>query len=331
MTRPAPRPRPRVGLALGSGGARGWAHLGVLRRLRELGVEPVCLAGTSIGAVAAALWATQTVEAMAELAVRLDWKRVAGLFLEAGPHRSGLITGRHMMRFFQSVIPARTFEELPVPVAAVATDLDSEQAVALRTGDLFKAIRASVAIPGIFTPVFRDGRRLVDGGLANPLPVGVCREMGADVVIVSDVNLVRGAEKKAPRRKPGKIRAELTPKIAAAVETVGRWMPRLHEPAETFARKISAAAAPDTRRDSLFDILTRSYRMMINQTTRFDLMRTPPDILIQPAVAHIQTLEFNRGEEAIEAGERAVDAALPLLLPLCRRPDGAGRKAAGRR
>lgn len=314
---PPPRP-PRIGLALGSGGARGWAHLGVLRRLSELGIRPSCIAGTSIGSIVMALYATHAEATMEELAAHLDWRKVAQLFFEVGLPKSGLLSGRNVIKFLQSVIPARTFEELPVPCAAVATDLDTEHAEIITTGDLFKGIRASIGIPGIFSPTLRDGRKLVDGGLVNPLPVDVCRAMGADIVIGVDINLRHAPSGKTPKAPPHKTPA-LSPKLAALIASVGKINPRLGDSAKTIARRLAAKKRIEARDDiglSIFDVLTRSFRLAENEITRRELERNPPDILIQPAVAQIMTLDFQKGEDAIEAGAQAVDEQLKALLPL---------------
>jgi NTE family protein len=312
VTRP---PQKKIGLALGSGGARGWAHLGVLQRLDELGVKPCCVAGTSIGSIAGALYATDTLATMEALAAQLDWKRVAQLFLEMTFPRSGLLTGKHFMRMLKSIIPAQAIADLRLPYAAVATDLETEKEVVLRSGNLFDAIRASIGIPGIFTPTRLNGKTLVDGGLVNPLPVSVCRAMGADLVIAVDINL-RAAPRKRKAAKPPQPAAEPNPRITQLIASLGKVMPHLQTPmAKTANRWLSPNKnAADSL--SIFDVLTRSFRLAENQLTRRELELNPPDLLIQPEVGDIMTLEFHRGPEAIAAGIRAVNDALPQLHQL---------------
>lgn len=311
---PEPRPiHPRIGLALGSGGARGWAHLGVLRRLGELGIRPCCVAGTSIGSIAAALYATGTLDTMESLASHLDWRRVAQLFLEVNLPRSGLISGKHFIRLLKDIIPARAVSDLQIPYAAVATDLQSEKEVVLQSGSLFDAIRASIGIPGIFTPTRLNGHDLVDGGLVNPLPVSVCRSLGADLVIAVDINL-RAAHHRRKSAKPQPPDVP-NPRIAKLVASVSKLMPQLQSPMEL---AVNRWAVPPKKKDdslSIFDVLTRTMRLVENQITRRELALNPPDILIQPEVGDIMTLEFHRGPEAIAAGTRAVNEALPLLQP----------------
>ena len=182
----------KIGLALGSGGARGLAHLGVLARLNEWGVKVHCVAGTSIGAIMGAIYASGTVNEAIEWAEQLDLAEAARLFAEINMPVTGFFSGKQVEKRLRKFIPFRDFSEAPLPFATVATDIVTGEEVVLRTGDMMQGVRASYAIPGVFTTVERDGRQLVDGGLVNPLPVSVCRELGADVVIAVDINLRKG-------------------------------------------------------------------------------------------------------------------------------------------
>jgi len=250
---PAPK---KTALVLGSGGARGWAHIGVLQALAELNVTPDIVVGSSIGSIVGAIYATGTVSNAAELAPRLSWMQVAKLFFEFGISRSGLIEGKRIMRFLEELIHVKQIEHLPLAYAVVATDLHTHQEVVLKSGDILEAIRASIAIPGIFTPVHHEKQWLVDGGLVNPLPVSVARAMGADYVIGVDINLRSGK----------------------ASEPKGDKSPFLPE------------------------VITHAFRVAENSITRERLLRQPPDVLIQPEVGHIATLDFHCGVDAIRAG-----------------------------
>ena len=310
----SPRNTVKIGLALGSGGARGWAHLGVLRRLNELGIRPGCIAGTSAGAIAAALYASDSVETMEDLATHLDWKQVAQLFLEVNFPRSGLLTGKNVMRLLKSVIDVRAVSSLRIPYAAVATDLETEKEVVLRSGNLFDAIRASIGIPGIFTPSRINGHTLVDGGLVNPLPVSVCRAMGADFVIAVDVNLRTATQ---TRKSVKRTQPPAPPqRIAKLIASLSNLMPQRASPADKTSHRWISPPTNEADPLSIFDVLTRSFRLVENQITRRELALNPPDILIQPDVGDIMTLDFHRGHEAIAAGIRAVDEALPQLQQL---------------
>ncbi len=289
--------------------------MGVLRRLNELGLPLHCIAGTSIGSIAAAVYASDSLDTMESLATQLDWKRVAQLFLEVGLPRSGLLVGKNIMRFLKEVIPARAISDLSLPFAAVATDLQSETEIVLNTGNLFDAIRASIAIPGILTPLRLNGKDLVDGGLVNPLPVSVCRAMGANFVIAVDINLGASTRKRKPLKKAPKLPVP-SQRIAKLVASVSMLVPTLQTPMEDALKRWTAPQKKDAETLSIFDVLTRSFRLIENQITRRELALNPPDILIQPAVGNIMTLEFHRGQEAIAAGVSAVDEMLPQLRQL---------------
>ncbi len=265
---------PQEGLAivLGSGGARGWAHVGALRALTELGISPSLVTGTSIGAIIGAFYAAGALDVADELAERLDWKQMARLFFEVNLPRSGLLEGRRIMQLLQTHIPVSRIEDLELRYAAVATTLATHQEVVLKEGDLFSAIRASISIPGVFIPIeLGQGTWVIDGALTNPLPVSVARSMGATKVIGIDVNLSENQED---------------------------------------AKKITA-------KPTLLDVLVRTIRLAENAITRERLLREPPDVLIQPKVGHIGTLDFFRGQATVKAGYDAVleqAGALKALL-----------------
>ena len=299
----------KVGLALGSGGARGWAHIGVLQELHKLGIKPHCLAGTSIGSIAGTLYATNTLDLAEDLALNLNWKDVAQLFLEVNFLRSGLVSGKNFMKLLQDIIPARSFSELSYPLAIVATDLNSEREVVFKEGDLFNAIRSSISIPGVFTPVEHEGSYLVDGGLTNPLPISACRAMGADKIIAIDINL-RSPPKNESIQSAKPEETEEEKDHSSALESlktsISKLLPQLQTPvSETFQRWFNTPDKPNESL-SIMDVLTRSFRLGENELTRNTIKLNSPDILIQPAVGDIKTLEFYRGKEAIEAGRAAV-------------------------
>jgi len=175
-----------IGLALGSGSARGWAHIGVINELRAAGIHPDLVCGTSIGALVGAVYAEGGIDALEEWVSSLTWPQVVGFFDVS--FVGGLIKGNRLMEFFRKEFLDRRIEDLPLPFAAVATELDSGREVWLREGPVTDALRASIATPGLFTPRLRDGHLLVDGALVNPVPVSLCRAMGANLVIAVDLS-----------------------------------------------------------------------------------------------------------------------------------------------
>ncbi len=181
--------RTRVGLALSGGGARGLAHIGVLNVLAREGIAVDCLAGTSMGGIVAAAYASgmRPEEIAAETMAITRWRSLASLADPVLPHE-GLMRGERLLAYFERLFKGRTFAELDLPLAVVAVDLNTGQEVVLREGSVAQAVRATMALPGIFVPVEAEGRRLADGGLLNNLPVGVARQMGAGVAIAVDVS-----------------------------------------------------------------------------------------------------------------------------------------------
>lgn len=191
----------KIGFALGGGGARGFAHLGAVTRLAELGIRPCCISGTSIGAIVGGICAAGTIDRAFDWCRVPDWKKLPKLLLDAHLTGKALIKGDRIEKQLRELIPARTFTDLTIPFAAVATDFNTGERVLMRNGDLMSAIRASMSIPGVFRPVEREGRILVDGGLVDPLPVTACRELGADFVIAIDINPPDDASVRKPFSK----------------------------------------------------------------------------------------------------------------------------------
>ena len=197
------RRRPKIGFVLGAGSARGWAHIGVLRALSEAGIKPDLIAGCSVGAFVGAAFSAGRLDQLEAWALALDWKRV--LRLADFGLRGGLIKGERVNEVFREQFVECEFSELPIQFAAVATDLHSGQEIWLREGKVSVAIGASIAVPGLFRPVPYDDRYLVDGSVVNPIPVSLCRAMGADIILAVDlgsdlVGRYVGDDDRAPTR-----------------------------------------------------------------------------------------------------------------------------------
>jgi len=300
--------RPRVGLALSAGGARGWAHIGVIETLLAAGVPIDCVAGTSMGALVGAALAADRLAPLHEVAVELDWKRVLSHFVELSFPRAGLIDGRRILQFLKRHVGEPLIESLARPYAAVATDVGTGREVVLRSGKLLEAVRASIAIPGLFTPAVTASGVLVDGGLVNPLPVSTARALGADFVIAVDViraplpvSMLR-REWNFPRRsRLPQPRSELGKRLHKALESAFAGWNRVR----THARGTDRSDLPN-----LFEIFGNAARIVQRQITDMRLEREPPDLLIQPAVQEIRTMDFHRAAEAIAAGAAAAASAL---------------------
>jgi len=302
------RRAPRLGLALGSGSARGWAHIGVLQALTEEGVRPDVVCGSSIGALVGAAYAAGELERFADWVQGLGMRDVLGFmdFNLAG----GMLKGEKLIAFWRRNFADFDIEQSPMAFGAVATDLHSGAEVWLREGSIADAVRASIALPGLFTPVSRpDGRLLVDGGLVNPVPASLARAMGADIVIAVDLNsdiLHRHmrplAVVQAPADESGPLPEPEPPPHN------GGWMQRL-----TPWRMAAAAAGPVPRVPSMLDVVMTSVNIMQMRITRSRMAGDPPEMVVAPALAHLGLLDFHRAAEAIAEGRRAAQAALPQL------------------
>jgi len=197
------RRKPRIGVALGAGSARGWAHIGVLRRLVEAGIAPEVVCGTSIGALVGAVYADDDLARFERWVDDLTWRKVVGYFdLSFG---SGILKGGKLFDSLRGDFLEKRIEELPRPFGAVATDFPSGREVWLRAGPVADAVRASIALPGLFTPSPDGDRLLVDGALVNPVPVSLARAMDADLVIAVDLSadIIGQRSRKARSGKAG--------------------------------------------------------------------------------------------------------------------------------
>lgn len=302
----------KIGLALGSGSARGWAHIGVIRALAEAGIEISHVAGTSIGALVGAAFALEKIDVLEEFACQLDWKQIVS-FLDVTFPRSGLIDGGKVTDLFRSHAREMNIEELPLPFCAVATDLATGGEVVLSRGDLAEAIRASISIPGIFTPVKHNGVFLVDGGLVNPVPVTAVRNMGADCVIAVDLNhdLIDKGRAGSPASydssSEGKAGKPSFPKRSITQDLADRFS-QSSSPALSHVRRwLLREPTPN-----IFEVLTASINIMASQITAIKLKTNPPDLLVQPRLGHLRFMEFHRAEEAIAEGYRETKKQLRL-------------------
>ncbi len=292
--------RPRVGLALGGGAARGWAHVGVIRALEQAGIHPEIVCGTSIGALVGAAYAAGELDRFERWLLGMRMSDVVG-FMDVNLG-GGLLKGDRVMEFFRRNFVDRPIEGLSMPFAAVATALRTGAEIWLREGSTVAAVRASIALPALFTPVLHDGQFLVDGGLVNPVPVSLARAMGAEVVIAVDLSA-----DKLGRRLGGTPRAELPDNV------IGEWMRKLQE---NLGGIIPPHPTGEPRLPSMQDVFLSSIDIMQVTITRTRMAQEPPDFVVSPRLAHLHLLDFHRAREAIDEGKRAAGEILARLNAL---------------
>ncbi len=287
---PAPH-KPKIGLALGSGSARGWAHIGVIRELTDAGVVPDIVCGCSIGAFVGAIYVDGDIEKLESWVSTLARKDVVSL-LDVSL-ASGLIKGDKLIQFFEQYFVDRDFKDLALPFAVVATDLATGRERWLREGNVAQAVRASIALPGLFTPVPYENGFFVDGGLVNPVPVSLCRALGADVVIAVDLGSdVVGKSLRLPSEEGNET----------------GWGQRL------LARFGIGQNGDETARlPSLLGVLTTSIQIMQVRIARSRLAGEPADVLIAPRLAQLGLMDYHCGAEAIAEGRAAVKRMLPVI------------------
>ncbi len=293
----------RVGVALGSGSARGLAHIGVLHAIEEAGLEVAAIAGASMGAFIGGVYAAGRLERLAAEFRAMDWKGIAALLDPVFP-RSGLIDGQKVADWVRAQVGAVTIESLPVAFRAIATDLASGEAVAIGAGDLIEAVRASIAVPGIFTPARVNGRLLVDGGLVDPVPVGAVRALGADFVIAVDLN------HDIVQHRLGRTTAaggNDRPYAQALARLLGNG--NADSPVRAQLRRWLAREKAEPL-PGIFDVLLASIYIMQARITRATLRHDRPQVLIQPPLGAVRFMEFDRAREIIDIGYHAAKACL---------------------
>jgi NTE family protein len=288
--------RPKIGFVLGAGSARGWAHIGVLRALTEAGIKPDFVAGCSVGAFVGAAFAAGRLDPLEAWALSFDWKRM--LKLADFGLRGGLIKGERVNELFHEQFVECEFSELPIPFAAVATDLHSGQEIWLREGKVSAAIGASIAVPGLFRPVQYEDRYLVDGSVVNPIPVSLCRAMGADIVLAVDLgsDLIGRYVRDDDR----------APMPTGRRSLLSRVLPR-YDP--TSDRQTELEVTPP----ALLETLMGSINIMQVRIARSRLAGEPPDVLLTPRLGHLGLLDYHRADIAIAEGREAVARMLPAI------------------
>jgi len=290
----------KLGLALGSGSSRGWSHIGVIHALAEQAIIPDVVCGTSIGALVGASYVSGNLEKLEEWVCSLTRFETARFF-EINSSMTGFVNTEKFHRFLNDYVAgdAATIESCARQYAAVATDLASGREVWLTQGSVLEAVWASISLPGLFPAIRNNNRWLVDGGLVNPVPVSVCRALGADLVIAVNLNGDIVGKHMHKARNPVSRNAGIVGKITDLVA------------------EYKASILPD-RKDGeqppgLFEAIAGSINITQDRITRSRMAGDPPDVLLSPKLAQIGLLEFYRANEAIEEGILCVQRMMPEI------------------
>ncbi|WP_339720002.1 patatin-like phospholipase family protein [uncultured Paraglaciecola sp.] len=321
----------KIGLALGSGAARGWAHIGVIQALEEMGIEIDIVSGCSIGSYVGAAYASGKLPELAEWVTSLtEWQVFA--LMGVGFHKGGLVSGLKVFKALQENFSYDSFEQLHKPFAAVATDLYSGREVNFTSGSVVEAVKASCAIPGLFPPLLFNNRWLVDGGVVNPVPVNMCRMLGADIVIA--VNLSADFRPQSIVNNQidhGNNQKKTSEFFKRSQQQIKQWFKKddvsNQEPAEhdsvadqEFLEILEPTDIENPKTEdlqtttdaivppapSIINAMTGSLDILSARVTRSRLAGDPPDILIEPQLRDFGMMEFYRATELIQHGRASV-------------------------
>ena len=297
--------RKTVGLVLGSGSSRGWAHIGAIEALEEEKIPIDYIAGCSAGSYVGAIYASGGLKSLKQFVLRMDGKKIFSYFDVVFP-RSGVLNGtKRLKELFSMHTDAVDFSDLQIPVVMVATDLATGKKVVLKSGGILEALRATMSIPGLFAPVKVKNRWLVDGGLVDPVPVGAARAMEADVVIAVDLNSGIAARKK--RRETARPAVKKTGNPHAYKNELFGKLTAYYETAESsFTHKISELLKKESSTPDIIETVMTSINIMQERITRINLAVEPPDVLIQPRLGLLKMMDFDQVEHSIEEGYAGV-------------------------
>ena len=299
----------RVALVLGSGGARGLAHIGAIEALEEKGYTITSIAGCSMGSIIAGMYAAGELKKAKEWFLSVDKQLILRMMDINLLSNNSLVKGQRIIHELEKVVPDRPIEQLNIPCSIVASDMVNTEEVVFRTGSLFDAVRASISIPLFFQPVQMGDKLLIDGGILNPLPLHIIERTDGDILIAMDIS---GKDSMPTEEIPEPI--DVDGKIAA-IEAKGFDVPKaLENQLRQLGKKVDAireSRAKDLgRRINYFNMLDRMSDMQIQQNTLLALRLTPPDIHAVMRQYAYNTFDFDKAEDIIAEGKRIMTEAL---------------------
>lgn len=301
------RKHPPIGLALGGGVARGWAHIGAIRALIEAGITPDIIAGTSIGALVGSAYIAGELDALEDWARALNKRKMIG-YMDIRWGGSGLMRGERLAKVLNYYFKDLQIEDMDRKFAAVACDLRTGYEVWLQTGPLVPALRASYALPGAFEPILLDGRYMIDGALVNPVPVSTCRALGAHIVIAVSLN----GDAFGPIGSSHDIDFEeledndLDP-FELATQSLNKLRP------DRLLLKSLIGGPIKKGGPKLGSVMMGTLNIVMDRISRSRLAGDPPDVFVAPRIGHIGMTEFTKANELIERGYRAMQHEIPLI------------------
>jgi NTE family protein len=297
--------RPVIGLALGGGAARGFAHIGIIRTLIAQGIVPNVVVGTSIGAVVGGAFAAGHIDRLEEWARRLQPRNVIS-YLDLRLNGSGLIGGEKLAAELEATLGQTLIEDLPLKFATVATEVRTGHETWLTHGRMVDAMRASYALPGIFAPVLIGDRWLVDGALVNPVPVSAARALGAEIVIAANLSSDIFAHSTTIYSHGASAIAQDMPVEPVAPK---RGIGKFFSPERAVKREFFGSRG----RPGISSVMIDAFNIMQDRITRARLAGDPPDLLITPRVGQIGWFDFHRADELIAHGARAAERAVASI------------------
>jgi len=300
--------RPNIGLALGGGAARGWAHIGVIKSLIANGIVPDVIAGTSMGALVGGVWAAGKLDQLEVWSRGINKRRILSL-MDFRLGGAGLIAGGRLADLLARNLGSTTIEELPVRYAAIATEIGSGHEIWLTQGNLSESMRASYALPGIFSPVKVAGRWLMDGALVNPIPVSAARALGARVVIA--VNLNADAFGRGTVIQNNDVEEEMETVPVAIATDRGRFGSMFR--VDRLIRRQFFGEATHNGPRGISSVMIDAFNITQDRIARSRLAGDPPDVMISPKLGNIGLFEFHTAERAIQLGEEATERAMGEL------------------
>lgn len=301
-------PRKTLGLVLGSGASRGWAHIGIIEALEEANIPIDFIAGCSVGAYIGAIYAGGGMSRLKEFLLKMDGKKIFS-YVDVALSLSGLLNGtKRVNELFSMHTDAETFEDLNIPLVMVATDLERGKKVILKAGNLIEALRATMSYPGLFSPIRVDGCWLMDGGVVDPVPVGIARAMGADVIVAVDLNarIVSHPKNVSSPEQTEENTSEFLEssrekehKRHVIVNKISNYYDNIES---IFKDRNNSLRQNETPTPHIIETITTAIGIMEERITRMNLAVDRPDILIQPRLGEMKMMNFDQVSHTIKEG-----------------------------